>query len=154
MRRLLYTDVPLPGSAGLLVLRVITGVMIAIHAWPKIQHPTGWWALAEMPLPGPELPAGLQALAAFGEFFGAVAFGVGLLTRVAALGMISIMIGAMLTMHWPAGDPLVSLSGGRSWELASVYLGCSLLFLVMGPGRFSADAWVFGRDRRETERPI
>jgi putative oxidoreductase len=154
MRRWLYTDIPLPGSIGLVVLRVIAGIMIAIHAWPKIQHPTGWWALAELPLPGPELPAALQVLAAVGEFFGALGFIAGFLTRVAALGMLPIMIGAMVSIHFPGGDPLVSLSGGRSWELASIYFGCSLLFLLMGPGRLSVDALVFGKERTEKKRPV
>ena len=145
MRRWLFSDVPLSGSIGLLVLRVIAGAMIAIHAWPKMQHPTGWWALAVPALPEPALPASLQVLAAVGEFFGALGFLVGLLTRVASLGMILIMLGAVVTMHAPAGDPLVSLSGGRSWELASVYFACSLLLLLMGPGRLSLDAVLFGR---------
>jgi len=30
-------------------------------------------------------------------------------------------------------------------ELAAVYLGCTILFLLLGPGRFSLDALLFSK---------
>jgi putative oxidoreductase len=38
----------------------------------------------------------------------------------------------------------VALQGGRSWELAGVYLCVAVLLLLAGPGRFSVDRVVFG----------
>lgn len=41
-------------------------------------------------------------------------------------------------------DPFVALQGGRSYELASVYLCVAVLLLLAGPGRFSVDRVAFG----------
>jgi putative oxidoreductase len=90
------------------------------------------------------VPAYLQALAALAEFGGGAALIVGLLTRLACLGIATNMIVALAMVHLPHGDPFVSKQGGPSFELAAVYLACAILFLVLGPGRFSLDARLFG----------
>ena len=77
---------------------------------------------------------------------------VGLLTPVAALLLAGTMAYAAGMVHIRAGDPFVN-PGGKSWELAAVYLACSILFLLIGPGRFSLDALLFGgRGDRPIER--
>ena len=55
----------------------------------------------------------------------------GLLTRLGSLGIASVMVVALATVHLPNGDPFVSRSGGHSYELASVYLACVVLFLAL-----------------------
>jgi putative oxidoreductase len=138
MRHLFYCDtVGHIGSVGLLALRLVMGVAFVFHGWPKIQNPTGWM--------GPEspVPAIFQALAALAEFGGGMALVVGLLTRLASLGIATNMIVALGMVHLPHGDPFVSKTGGQSYELAAVYLVCAVLFLVLGPGRFSLDALLF-----------
>jgi putative oxidoreductase len=69
---------------------------------------------------------------------------VGLLSRLAALGIATNMIVAIGMVHVPHGDPFVSMKG-PSWELAAVYLACTIVFLILGPGRVSLDALLFGR---------
>ncbi|NLY03052.1 MAG: DoxX family protein [Rhodopirellula sp.] len=148
MRYLFYCDsVGRIGSVGLLVLRLVMGAAFVLHGWPKIQNPFGWMG-PEAPFPGI-----LIALAALAEFGGGLALIVGLLTRLASLGIISTMVVAIGMVHVPKGDPFVS-QGGASWELAAVYLACAILFLLLGPGRVSLDAVLFGkRNAAQTLQP-
>jgi putative oxidoreductase len=135
--RWLFTDTSsLRGSAGLLLLRVVMGAAFVLHGWPKIHNPMSW-------MPGDQFPGFLQALAAVAEFGGGIALILGLLTPVAVLGLAGTMAVAVFVVHVPAGDPFVA-QGGRSYELAAVYLACSLAVLLLGPGRFSVDSCLFG----------
>jgi putative oxidoreductase len=124
---------------GLLVVRVVFGLGIAQHGWGKIQHPFNWMG------PDAPVPGFLQALAALSEFGGGIALIFGLLTPLAMFGLAVTMIVAITTVHLKAGDPFVARGGGRSYELAAVYLAVSLLALIAGPGQISLDAKLFGR---------
>jgi putative oxidoreductase len=117
------------------------GAAFLFHGWPKIQNPFGWM--------GPEssMPGVLQSLAALAEFGGGLALILGLLTRLACLGIGGTMVVALVTVHLPKGDPFVGKPGSPSFEPAAVYLACALLVLLLGPGRFSLDALLF-RSRR------
>lgn len=128
-------------AVGLLIVRLIFGVGIAQHGWGKIQTPMSWMG------PDAPVPGILQALAAISEFGGGIALILGLLTPVAMFGLICTMLVAIFTVHLKAGDPFVARGGGRSWELAGLYLGVALLVLFAGPGKFSIDAALFGKRR-------
>lgn len=134
------------GAAGLLVLRVIAGLALAQHGWPKIQKPFDW-----MP-PAAGMPGFLQALAAVSEFGGGLAWAFGLLTPIASLGILATMATAAVKVHMMGGDPWVPPPGhrGGSYELASLYLAISVALLLVGPGRLSLD-WLLFRGRSATE---
>lgn len=144
MRRFLYRPATAATSAGLLVLRLVMGAAFVIHGWGKIQSPFSW--MGDAPIPG-----FLQALAAISEFGGGILLLLGLLTPLAALGILFTMAGALFIAHFPQGHPFVA-SGGPSFELPLVYLAAALLFLVAGPGRFSLDYALFGRSTRDDVR--
>jgi len=129
------------GAIGLLIVRLIFGLGIMLHGWPKIQKPLSWMG-PEAPVPG-----FLQLLAAVSEFGGGLALIIGLLTPLAMFGLACTMLVAIFTVHVPRGDPFVN-SRGPSFELAALYLAISLLIMLSGPGMLSLDARLFARRRR------
>ena len=139
LKKLFAVDRQRPGgSVALLVLRLIVGVAFTIIGYGKIQNPTGWMG------PTPPIPGALLALAAIAEFGGGISLLLGLLTRLGALGLLITMIVAASFHIFVAGDPFINPTGGGSWQLAAVYAGVSLLYLALGPGRFSLDRLIFG----------
>lgn len=124
-------------SGSILPLRMVAGLAMMLHGWGKIQNPLGWMG-PEAPVPGL-----FQALAAIAEFGGGLAWVLGLLTPLASLGVFFTMAVAALT-HIMKGDPFVG-KGGPAYELALIYLTISLLLLMNGPGKYSADAKIFSK---------
>lgn len=119
-------------SFSLLLVRVVFGVAMAIHGWPKFQNLTTWMG------PDAPVPAILVALAAIAEFLGGIAIALGALTSLSSFGMACTMLVAA-AFHISKGDPWIG-KGGPSWELAGIYFVLSVLFLLVGPGKFSVDA--------------
>jgi putative oxidoreductase len=115
-------------SVAILLLRLVVGGAFILHGWGKIQTPFGWMP-PEAPVPGI-----LQFLAALSEFGGGIALILGLLTPLASLGLTATMAVAVF-FHVSKGDAFI-----QGYELAAVYLVCSIFFLLVGPGKFSVDA--------------
>ena len=130
-------------ALALLALRVVGGVAMAFHGWAKIQDPLHWMdgKFAD-PAPAP-----LQALAAISEFVGGIGLALGLLTPLCCVGLLATM-GFALQHHLGKGDPFVK-PGKASWELAAIHGTVALTLLFAGPGRWSADFFLFGRRRGE-----
>ncbi|WP_438027225.1 DoxX family protein [Sorangium sp. So ce233] len=148
-------------ATSLLFVRLVAGTAMALHGAPKMMAATSWMG------PGP-VPGWLQALAAFAEFGGGIAWILGFTTPVASLGIAATMIVGIAIVHIPMGDPFIRLTvqgidagpgipfgglpawfvraGGRSAggsgssELASLFTAVSVLLLGAGPGQFSLDA--------------
>jgi len=126
-------------SSALLFLRVVAGLAFIFHGWGKMQNPMAWMG-PEAPVPG-----FLQFLAAFSEFGGGIAWILGLLTPLFSLGLMITMMVAAGMHKFAMKDPFVASGPGQSsYELAAVYLAIAILFLAVGPGKFSVDAKIFG----------
>lgn len=134
-------------AAGLLIVRLVFGLGILQHGWPKIQHAFNWMG------PDAPVPGLMQALAALSEFGGGLALMLGLLTPLAMFGLTCTMLVAIVVVHLSAGDPFVSLTGSPSYELAALYLAVALTMIIIGPGKFSLDALLFGK-RHEMAAPV
>lgn len=140
IKRLLQSTVqPKWSSIALLVLRLIVGVAFLYHGWGKIQNPFGWMP-ADSPVPGI-----LQFFAALSEFGGGLLLILGLLTRISSIGLGITMLVATAMHMFVMKDPFVNTTGGSSYELALVYLGICIVFAIVGPGKYSLDAKIFGQ---------
>ena len=118
------------GDAGLLVLRVFSGLAMAFsHGLGKVQNPGQIIEGAgKMGIPMPMVSGWLAILA---EFLGGILLAMGLLTRPAAFLIAFTMGVAAFVAH--GSDPF-----GKK-EMALLYLGIMVLFLCTGAGRFSLD---------------
>lgn len=123
----------------LLLVRVVVGVAIAQHGFAKIHAPFSWAG------PDSTIPGVFQALAALGEFGGGIGIALGFLTRLSAIGILCTMLYATKLQAFTMGDPFVNLTGGRSYEMAVLFLMHATMILTLGPGDLSVDRLVFGR---------
>ena len=102
LRKLLVTE----KSSVLTVLRVTLGAVMFAHGAQKM---LGWFggkgldAALHALVPGKYIPVPLAFLAVCAEFFGGLGLIVGLLTRVAALGVAANMIVAVVMVEGHTG---------------------------------------------------
>ncbi len=127
-------------DAGITVFRVIVGIIFAAHGGQKLfvygfDGVAGAFGQMGVPFPGLLGPA-----VALLEFFGGIALVLGLLTRLAGLGLAANMLGAIVLVHGKAG---FFLPGGYEFVLA--LLGGALTLVFTGAGRVSIDGVIAAR---------
>jgi putative oxidoreductase len=144
MNRVLGPSVGGRPAVILLIIRIVFGFALILHGLPKIEHPFGWMG------PQAPVPGFLQCLAAISEFGGGFAIVLGLLTPLACSGVICNMLFAIFLVHMRMGQPFVDPAGGPSYELAAHYLVVALALIIVGPGRWSFDARLFGRSKKDS----
>jgi putative oxidoreductase len=145
---------PLPPAArdwGLLLARVLIGVVMFAHGYQKmmingIGRTTEGFENLSIPLA--IISASFVTVV---EFVAGALLVVGALTPIACGLMLVIMVGAAVFVHIPNG--IFIANGG--WELVGVIAAGLIAIAGVGPGRFSVDHVVSGRQRklqRELER--
>lgn len=124
---------------GLLSLRIWFGGTLALfHGVPKLLDFSSFLgSVTRHGFPFPMFSAGF-ALAA--EFVGGLLLAAGLFTRAAGVSVFLTLLGAAFWAH--ANDPLAKK------EFALAFAVAGLAFALMGPGRFSLDAWLQRRNAR------
>lgn len=115
------------------VLRAVAGVMMIHNGLDKLGDIEGF-SQAYVEVIGLPFPIFFSYVAAFTELLGAPLLAIGLLTRPAALGLLSTMCVAIYHHILVAGLNLPYL------ELSALYAACFLMFTVNGAGLFSTDA--------------
>ena len=124
---------------GLLILRLVVGLLLAGHGAQKL---FGWWG-------GPGMTRWTQAvrnlrirpaepwawIAALAEFGGGIFLALGLLTPLAAMAIAGSMIIAIVTVHLPKGFWVAK--GGYEFNLA--LLAAVVALALTGPGTYSLD---------------
>jgi putative oxidoreductase len=122
-------------ALGLLLFRLVIGSAFLLHGRRKLKTPTNWMQQEDTP---PSPPA-VQFFAALAEFGSGTGYLLGLLSPVAAIGMLMSMTGAMLKVHIPNHSPFVDSPGKPSAESSIIYAAAAILLLLMGPGKYSID---------------
>ena len=125
-------------SYGLLLLRVVVGGTMFSHGAQKL---FGWFGgpglrgtAGFFESLGWRLPLALAFLAGLAETSG-VAFALGLLTPLAALGIAVVMLNAIFVVHWRNG--FFNSNGGVEFPLTLATVAVAVA--ATGPGRFSID---------------
>jgi len=151
IRKLLATD----NNAATAILRLVVGVVFFAHGAQKM---LGWFGgygfdgtmgiFTQMM----HIPAPLAFLAIAAEFFGGLGLIVGLLTRVAALGIFTNMCVAIATVHHKFGFFMnwTGAQKGEGYEYHLLVLAITALLMIRGAGGFSLDRLIAGC-KRETE---
>lgn len=110
------------------LLRVVIGVIFTVHGYGKLFG--GMEQFTAFITGTLKFPALLAWAAAGVEFFGGVALILGLLTRVAALGIAIVMAVAVAKVHWPSG---LTGEGGYEYPLTLLCVAVSLILTGAGP---------------------
>lgn len=112
---------------ALLVLRLVLGVIIVGHGYPKV-----FGALSHhvQVVSGLGLPGWLAYLSAAAEFLGGILVILGLFTRCAALAILINMGVAIAKVHWK--NSLLG-QGGYQFPLACAAIAFALIFFGAGP---------------------
>ena len=121
-------------NVGLALVRIITGIVFAAHGYQKffiygLDGATG--AFTQMGIPAPGITAPLVAIV---ELLAGIALIIGLLTRLAALGLAINMLGAILLVRLKGG---FFAPNGAEFEIV-LFVAC-LALIIGGAGALSAD---------------
>jgi len=135
-----------------LVLRVGLGVVFFPHGAQKLFGLFGGPGFAgamAMFTQKMHVPAPLAFLVILAESAGAVALVLGLLTRVAAFGLLCDMFGAVLMVHLPFGFFMNWMGNqpGEGFEYHILAISISLALMIGGGGKWSADGMIAERMR-------
>ena len=142
-------DVFVKNTLTPLLLRLALAAIFIFHGFHLVGaegHEWGAaWMNAEAEKQGqPPPPAPVQLAVAWGQVLGGIALALGFLTRVAALGIIAIMAGAVALVHWPHGFDV--RQGGFEYNM--LIIAVCIVLVLQGGGNVAVDRF-FRLRRRE-----
>ena len=118
---------------AVLVLRLALGALFLAHAAVKIFVFTPEGTAQFFASLG--LPPALAYVTIPWEIVGALALIFGVWTRIAALALIPVLIGAIVTVHGPAGFLFTNAHGG--WEFPALWIVGLIALALTGDGAFA-----------------
>ncbi len=129
MKKTLFSKRPIATDFSLLILRLVFGIGMITHGWPKFQKVlSGNFKFGDPIGLGPEVSL---ILAVFAEFICSILVIIGLGTRLATIPLMTTMSVVFFIVH--ADD------GFGTKEKAFLFLGAFLVLFLTGPGKYSID---------------
>jgi putative oxidoreductase len=134
-------------SWAITVVRVTLGVIFFAHGSQKVLGWFGGYGLKGTTgyLVSTGVPLAVAYAVCFFEFLGGVGLVAGLMTRVAALAIITVMTGAIVKVHWPHGLFInweLAAGKGHGFEANLAFIAMALACVIAGGGALSLDAWL------------
>lgn len=116
-----------------LILRLSLGILFLAHAGLKffVFTPAGTAAFFN----SLGLPGWLAYVTILWEVVGALALILGILPRLVAIAMIPVLIGAIITVHGPAGFFFTNENGG--WEYLAFWIVGLIALALIGDGAYA-----------------
>jgi len=132
-------------SWAITVVRVTLGVIFFAHGSQKVLGWFGGYGLKGTTgyLVSTGLPLAVAYAVCFFEFLGGLGLVVGLLTRLAALAIITVMVGAIVKVHAPHGFFInweLAPGKGHGIEANLAFIAMALACVIAGGGALSLDA--------------
>lgn len=127
------------------IVRVYLGVGLLVRGGLFVSQTSGIGSLVDM-TQFDVAAAAIVHYVTFAHLIGGLLLAVGLLTRIAALAQIPVLIGAVFFVHLNDG----LLSANQSLEFSALVLFLLFVVFIFGPGRWSADYYVF-QDRADEQ---
>jgi len=127
-------------SPLLLVVRLYWGLQLAQNGWGKLHnlpHVTEFFANLGLPAPG-----FTAVFVSSFEFTGGIFLALGLLSRIAALGIVIDMFMAYFMADRDSLRAFFSDPGKFYNADPFIFLAVGLLILIFGPGKFALDALI------------
>jgi putative oxidoreductase len=154
-KRLVSTD----NDLSLTVLRAVLGVVFFAHGAQKM---LGWFggygfdATMGAFTNQMGIPTVFAFLAIAAEFFGGLGLLFGLLTRVAAFGIASVMVVATTMVHTQFGFFMnwAGTQKGEGYEFHLLALAMSIVLILRGAGAFSIDRLLTRSDAAGSEARV
>jgi putative oxidoreductase len=127
-----------------LVVRVMLGIVMFPHGAQKVFGWFGGYGFAgtmSFFTDKMHIPVFFAFLAIMAEFLGSLGLILGLLTRVAAFGILCNMIVAIWMVHWPNGFFMnwFGAQKGEGFEYHLLAMAICLALLISGGGKWSVD---------------
>ena len=128
---------------SLLLARLFLGAVFLPHGLQKLLGLFGGWGFSATVKHLVELglPSFAAVLVIMIESFGALGLLLGFFTRVCALGIAAVMVGAIATIHYKHGFFMnwFGTKSGEGFEFHLLALGLALVLLIRGGGMLSVD---------------